>query len=470
MAIAYSSDLAITVAHGRARLSCRRRKASGVANANRAPAVILANDGQTSFDQVREAATLVADVMQDATVVSLTCAPTESTFGQLGLSTGSIIDAVRVEIDHNEYIEYELTGTTADAIYIATDPKQGLCLSLGLDPVLCVVLGKGSAVGPDSDRSAAVALTRQAAAIGIPAVSCCLASLREAAPWEPMLDTLWELLPAVKLALQSGGGYPTAVNFPRAHFPFPERGRCALGVEVPLHPSVSGAARSSGGGGSWALKDCWSLGEEVPRGQHSTVLTQPQDAQALLRAAFADADTFLNVSAPPRLPVNTQQPLFAATRCGVIWHRDEVARAGAGAPVGSREDLARSGATSRDLWGRSLPSHGLSGATSATLAAGDFVSQEQTSAVVQRRTNGGTGDRRAVAPAAAGVMRFEVGRGRTLSDPVLGGDVDALFEGRVAVTTAQTWPGGHPCSMTDAVLAAAIAEDEQSGLPAWLFP
>lgn len=67
----------------------------------------------------------------------------------------------------------------------------------------------------------------------------------------------------MKLALQSAGGYPAAANFPRAHFPFPERGRCALGVEVPLHPSVSTTARSAGGG-SWPLKDCWSLGEEVP--------------------------------------------------------------------------------------------------------------------------------------------------------------------------------------------------------------
>ena len=75
---------------------------------------------------------------------------------------------------------------------------------------------------------------------------------------------LWDMLPAVKLSLKSARGFPAAANFPRAHYPFPERGRCALGVGVPLHPSVSHAAHSSGGGGAWALEDCWSLGGEVP--------------------------------------------------------------------------------------------------------------------------------------------------------------------------------------------------------------
>lgn len=80
-----------------------------------------------------------------------------------------------------------------------------------------------------------------------------------------MHAALWSLLPAVKFSLEATNGFPAAANFPRAHYPFPERGRCSLGIEVPLHPSVSRAARS--GGASWALKDCWSLGEEVPPGR-----------------------------------------------------------------------------------------------------------------------------------------------------------------------------------------------------------
>lgn len=135
----------------------------------------------------------------------------------------------------------------------------------------------------------------------------------------------------------------------------------------------------------------------------------------------------------------------------------------------AQEDLSRHGATGRDLWGRSLPSQQLSAAAPAHLATGAFVSQDQTSAVVRRRQQAqGGGDRTRGGPRGE-VMSFAVGRGRTLSDPVVAGDVDALFGGCVAVTTAQTWPAGHPFSLTDAVLAAALAEDEQTGLPAWMF-
>lgn len=50
-------------------------------------------------------------------------------------------------------------------------------------------------------------------------------------------------------------------------------------------------------------------------------LLDPAAAQELLRAAFADADAFVTATVPPHLPHGTDQPLFAATRSGVIWHR-----------------------------------------------------------------------------------------------------------------------------------------------------
>lgn len=91
--------------------------------------------------------------------------------------------------------------------------------------------------------------------------------------------------------------------------------------------------------------------------------------------------------------------------------------------------------------------------------------------MAQRARGGGPGaEARPAAEAAAEAVSFTVGRGRTLSDPVVAGDVDALFGGRVAVAAAQAWPAGHPCSLTDAALAAAIAEDEETGLPLWLLP
>lgn len=156
--------------------------------------------------------------------------------------------------------------------------------------------------------------------------------------------------------------------------------------------------------------------------------------------------------------------------------RDEVERAYQAAPVDTGEDLARRGATDRDLWGRSLPSQSLAAPTSSTLAVGSFVSQDQTASVTQRaqRSREGSYMRdsagEAGGPRGGETMSFAVGRGRALSDPVLAGDVDALFGGRVAVSVSQTWPAGHPCSLTDATLAAGIAEDEETGLPLWLLP
>lgn len=54
---------------------------------------------------------------------------------------------VPADDEAGNYQGYHVNGTTADAISIATDPKQGLCSAIGLDPVLCIILGKGSAVG-----------------------------------------------------------------------------------------------------------------------------------------------------------------------------------------------------------------------------------------------------------------------------------------------------------------------------------
>jgi hypothetical protein len=72
------------------------------------------------------------------------------------------------------------------------------------------------------------------------------------------------MLPVVRRALEAAGARPVPTNMPRAHFPFPEHGRWALGVGVPLHPALASAAGEASGADTWALKVCWSLGEEVP--------------------------------------------------------------------------------------------------------------------------------------------------------------------------------------------------------------
>ena len=57
--------------------------------------MLLATDGRVSHEDMREAASLAADAMQESTVVVLMSAPRASTFEQLGLSTGSVVDVVR---------------------------------------------------------------------------------------------------------------------------------------------------------------------------------------------------------------------------------------------------------------------------------------------------------------------------------------------------------------------------------------
>jgi hypothetical protein len=62
---------------------------------------------------------------------------------------------------------------------------------------------------------------------------------------------------------------------------------------------------------------------------------------------------------------------------------------------------------------------------------------------------------------------FTVRRGTLLSDAAACGDVEAVFEGRAAFSVVQTWPAGHPLSVRDELLLAALDEGP-GGLPAWL--
>jgi hypothetical protein len=64
-------------------------------------------------------------------------------------------------------------------------------------------------------------------------------------------------------------------------------------------------------------------------------------------------------------------------------------------------------------------------------------------------------------------MSFTVRRGTLLSDAAACGDVEAVFEGRAALSVVQTWPAGHPLSCRDELLLAALDEGP-GGLPAWL--
>ncbi len=122
-----------------------------------------------------------------------------------------------------------------------------------------VGISRGPALSNATDIHPAVAAARQSAVLGIPTVAACLASTSSQAPLEPAAEALGLLLEKLARVLQASRGWPRATNFPRAHFPFPTRGRWALGREVALPGGVSAGGASLK---ELAAADCWALGEE----------------------------------------------------------------------------------------------------------------------------------------------------------------------------------------------------------------
>lgn len=156
---------------------------------------------------------------------------------------------------------WSLQGATpADCILCAADQKAGLLQHLELQPVLSIVgISRGPALSNATDLHPAVAAARQSAVLGIPTVAACLASTSSQAPLEPAAEALGLLLEQLARVLQASRGWPRATNFPRAHFPFPTRGRWALGREVALPAGISTGGASME---ELAAADCWALGEE----------------------------------------------------------------------------------------------------------------------------------------------------------------------------------------------------------------
>jgi len=360
---------------------------------------------------------------------------------------------VRVAPDQRHPRVLRCSGTSSDAVAVAVDPTAGLLGPAGLAPALCVVVGRGPALGPDVDWDATVSAARRSALLGVPTVAATLATADPAAPAVALREALLRLLPAVGAALRLPAG---PANVPRAHFPFPSRGRWAsLGAEIPLDGAAAGVAGVRPG--EWALEDAWSLGGEI-EGAAGAGAAAGAEGRRVLRSAFAQGDVVVSVCVPPGWGGG-----FAPARPGAIWHREQVEAAGAG---GAGPAAGPGG----DLFGRSLPSQGLG--ASGQLGAGRFVPQDQT-ARVERLSRGGE-------PAGPGAgaegwrevlgaegRAFRLGPGKLLSDPVRFGDVDAVFSGRAAVTALQTWPAGHPLALTDAALAASLGEGE-GGVPLWL--
>jgi hypothetical protein len=437
------------------------------------------------------------------------------------------------------------------------------------------------------DTHPAVAVARQAALLGLPAVAACLATTTASAPMQPAVTATLQLLGKLLAVLQhsssrrwdssssSSRGWSTAAsarNFPRAHFPFPEEGRWALGTQMPLPHSAAAAAAQNAGGGSSSSRDdnkydCWALGEDnswlgesnssrtgVSKAQQaaggSGHAAAQQRAYQVLQGAFTDGDVLMCLNVPPTWREGSG---FAATRPGVLWHCWQVEAHGQQQQQRQHRQVDTDGSSSRsksgsssssssssrswqvdseDLFGRTLPS---SSYGSQVPAGRNFVGQDNTQKVategrfaawyssgvqfgtLQPKTEqpsaqqqhgdpqdegygqlrglgsfssnmqhrGGTGHSHTITTAnSSGIAESVVGgrhsdwtqgvpssfvvqRGTLLSDAAACGDVEAVFSGKAAVTMCQVWPAGHPLSVRDELLLAAL-DDGRGGWPAWL--
>jgi hypothetical protein len=208
--------------------------------------------------------------------------------------------------------------------------------------------------------------------------------------------------------------------------------------------------------------------------QRST--SQAAAAADLLRRAFADGDILLCLNTPPTWQPNTSRsnaasPAFASTRPGVLWHcyqveasRQTAATSSSSSSWRSAEQASTSWQTQeQDVYGRSLPGSSFGG--SQSVVTGAFVQQDNTDKVAASLRSAPRDQQQQQQQQVPG--SFVIRRGTLLTDHATAGDVEAVFSSRAAVSTLQTWPVGHPLSLRDAVLAAALDEDAD-GLPAWL--
>jgi hypothetical protein len=203
-------------------------------------------------------------------------------------------------------------------------------------------------------------------------------------------------------------------------------------------------------------------------------------ARALLRDAFADGDVMLVLNVPPTWgsASSSGHKPFAAARPGVLWPCYQVERAPS---TGCASPSSRASWRSdrQDLWGRSLPSQAYGDERDA---AGAFVGQDNTAALVRERQQWGDASPVSVSPpssaADGGSASWQAAlsqlpdalvlrAGTMLCDAAVAGDVEAVMARRASVVALPTWPYSHPLSLKDELGAAAL-EEEGDGLPLWL--
>ena len=183
-------------------------------------------------------------------------------------------------------------GSLEEATLCTLEPKYGLAAQLQVDPALVVVAGgRGHALSSQLLQHSHARAAQEAALQGCPAVALTLATSSPTVPTELAMDAAHAPLLALARGARGGEGgvgLRTPDNWPRAHFPFPERGR--LGSPPPLQRKEQ---RRGAQLRDYAIADCWALNEghdlltPTPTATATAPATAtPQDAQQQEREAL----------------------------------------------------------------------------------------------------------------------------------------------------------------------------------------
>lgn len=368
--------------------------------------------------------------------------------------------------------------TPGDCILCAVDQKAGILRHLNFSPVLTVIgIQRGPLLGPDllppsPHPSLPVDSARASSILGVPAVCINLASPSSDNPMRAAAQAIEVVIPHILGCLKATNPrWPAPLNFPRAHFPFPTRGRWSLGRDVSIPPQLLSDPRFASpdpmeaavARDNWAMggENDWTAGLSPETSTTSSADWTLCEARRVLREAFCEGDLFLCINVPGTWSSDeTSSDRFEPTRPGVLWHCQYVQPqyGSSSSPSQALSNETSWSVDNADVFGRSIPQL----KAGCKNEAGGFVSQDNTSSV-------GLNSR--AVTSAKGLMALPesivIKRGTVLSDGVMCGDVEAVFNGRASITTLQTWPSGHPFSLTDVLLAYTLVQG-QDGLPAWL--
>ena len=449
------------------------RASSSSSSSTKAPCVIILCDDADALDAT---SSVVEDALDGVRVVPVLHDAAD------GLSRrGRELACEERALKEGGRSAYVLHGASGeDAAVVSCDPTGGLCSSefLALEPVLCVCgIGRETALGEDGNGSRVVRAGRRASVTGVPTVVVSVPTTAATAPIEPCAEALGALLRALK----RGGVVPLdkASNCPRAHFPFPTRGRWAsLGsAQLPMDDELAASVLSTSAN-DFADADCWSLGgagvvsHTTSDGAAKSSLSR-DERRRTLREAFREADVMLQLSVPPKWSSGK----FATTKPGVLWRQERVTA------IYHDDDGAedRSAASKPDVFGRSLPSQRLDGVDRADESGARFVRQLATEKLIADRRVADDAAELATETRIADARRvtddttarplpraFTISTGVVVADESPRGDVDAVSRGAAAVSVLSVWPESHPFALLDDVLVESLRDDPRTGLPRWI--